>query len=236
MSALRELFDSLAPPIVAPGNVAHFSARPVPGCEAHRIGKDPGGNPCLLLYVGGGVGQAVPPPIVLSHLAVQHDVLCRISRPPQPPEESTFTLIRCLSGDAALVAKFLDVMEVVIRTVGRAPTADRVRHAVEELAELFRSLDRPPRKSVQGVWAELFLIARAEDPGRLAAAWHRIPGEAFDFSEGGDRVEVKAASGGTRQHYFALTQVHPPHGVRVLVASLFVEALSGGTPVKGLLV
>jgi hypothetical protein len=173
--------------------------------------------------------------MVLSHLAVQYDVHCRVFRPEQPPEESAFTLIRCLSADAALVARFLDVMEVVVRTAGRTPTTDHVRRAVEDLAELFRSLDRPPRKSAQGVWAELFLMARAEDAGRLAAAWHTISGEAFDFSEGSDRIEVKAASGGRREHYFSFAQVYPPRGVRVLVASLLVEALAGGTSVKRLL-
>lgn len=234
MPTLRELFDALAPPAHAPG-VAHFSAQPVPGHEAHRIGKDPDGAPCLLLHITDGANSAPPPPIILSHLAVQHDMHCRISRPQQPPEESTFTLIRCLSGDADLVAKFLDVMEVVVRTVGKASTLDRVRRAVEELAELFRSLDLPPRKSTRGVWAELFLMARARDVGRLAAAWHAAPSEAFDFSEGSDRIEVKAASGGTREHYFSLPQVHPPHGVRVIVASLFAEALAGGTRISGLL-
>jgi hypothetical protein len=231
---LLDLFDALIPPALTPG-VAHFSAQPVPGHDAHRIGKDPEGSPCLLLHVTGGTVGSVFPPIVLSHLAVQHDVHCRISRPEQPPEEATFTLIRCLSRDAALVAKFLDVMEVVVRTVGRASTAERVRRAVEELAELFRSLDRPPRKSARGVWAELFLMALSQDPGRLAAAWHAAPGEAFDFSEGSDRLEVKAAGGGAREHYFSLVQVHPAHGMRVLVASLLAEALAGGTPVKRLL-
>jgi len=232
---LRELFDSLSPPAGPPASAAHFSAHPVPGYEAHRIAKDGEGNPCLLLHVVGGTTYAVPPPIVLSHLAVQHDVLCRISRPPQAPEESSFTLLRCLGGNTALVALFLDVMELVVRTVGRAPSVDQVRHTVEELAELFQSLDRPTRKSVQGVWAELFLMAEAGGPGRLAAAWHRVPGEAFDFSEGPERIEVKAATGGARQHHFSLMQVHPPRGVRVFVASLFVEALAGGTPVKSLL-
>lgn len=235
MSALGELFESLALPQVALGGAAHFSAQPVPGYEIHRIGKDPHGAPCLLLRLADGAGSATPPPTVLSHLAVQYDVQCRIFRPEQPPEESAFTLIRCLSTDGPLVARFLDVMEVVVRTVGRTPTTDHVRHAVEDLAELFRSLDRLPRKSAQGVWAELFLMARAEDVGRLAAAWHAFSGEAFDFSEGSDRIEVKATSGGAREHYFSLAQVYPARGVRVLVASLLVEALSGGMSVKSLL-
>jgi hypothetical protein len=144
-------------------------------------------------------------------------------------------LIRCLSDDPALVTKFLDVMEIVIRALGPKPDPGQVRRVVEELAELFRSLDRPPQKSARGAWAELFLMVRAEDVGRLASAWHATPGEAFDFGEGRDRIEVKAASGGGRQHYFSFDQVHPPHGVRVLVASLLVEALGGGMPIKRLL-
>lgn len=231
---MRDLFEGLTVPAPAAG-LPHFSAQSVPGCEAHRIGKDPDGAPCLLVHVASETSGAPPPPIILSHLAVQYDVSCRISRPQEPAEESTFTLIRCLSGDTLLRAKFLDVMEVVVRTVGKAPSADGVRRAVEELVELFRSLDRPPRKSARGVWAELFLMARAKDVPRLAGAWHAAPIEAFDFSEGSSRIEVKAASGGTREHYFSLVQVHPPHGVHVLVASLFAEALVGGTRIKGLL-
>lgn len=234
MSTLRQLFEALALPPITPG-LAHFSAQPVPGHETHHIGKDSDGAPCLLLHVVGDAGGAAPPPIVMSHLAVQHDVHCRISRPPRSSEEATFTLIRCMSRDAALVTKFLDVMEVVVRALGAMPTADRVRRAVEELVELFRSLDRPPRKSALGVWGELFLMTQGHDPGRLAAAWHAAPGEAFDFGEGRDRIEVKAASGTTRAHYFSWVQVYPPHGVRVLVVSLLVESLAGGTSVKTLL-
>lgn len=234
VSTLRQLFEALVPPPITPG-LAHFSAQPVPGHEAHRIGKDADGAPCLLLHVMGSAVGAPPPPIVMSHLAVQHDVHCRISRSPQPSEEATFTLIRCLSREEGLVTKFLDVMEVVVGALGTTPTVDRVRRAVEELVELFRALERPPQKSVRGVWGELFLITRGHDPCRLATAWHAVPAEAFDFGEGSDRVEVKAASGTARQHYFSYLQVHPPHGVRVLIASLFVEAFAGGTTVKALL-
>ena len=234
MLKIRDLFDGLPVPVPA-GGPPHFSAHSVPGCEAHRIGKDPDGAPCLLLHVASATGGAPQPPIILNHVAVQHDVSCRISRPESPLEEAVFTLIRCLTGDPLLRAIFLDVMEVVVRAVGAAPSADRVRRAIEELVELFRSLDRPPRKSARGVWAELFLMTRARDVPRLAAAWHAAPGEAFDFSEGATRIEVKAASGGTREHYFSLTQVHPPHGVSVLIASLFAETLVGGMRITGLL-
>ena len=234
MPTLRELFDALTLPDRTLGP-PHFSAQPVPGHEAHRVAKDADGSPCLLLYVSPTRSAVSPPPTLLSHLAVQYDVRCRVSRPDQPSEESIFTLIRCLSSEPILMAKFLDVMEVVVRAIGGTPTADRVRRAIGDLVELFRSLERPPLKSVRGVWAELFVIANSHDPRRLAPAWHATPGEAFDFSEGGDRIEVKAVAGSSRAHYFSLDQIYPPREARVLIVSLFVEALAGGTAIKNLL-
>lgn len=235
MPTLKELFDSLIAPPVSQSGSAQFSAHPVPGYEAHRIGKGYEGGACLLLRVADARGVAVPAPMVLSHLAVQHDVQCRLSRGDAPVEEAAFTLVRCLARDEPLVTRFLDVIETVVRVVGKRPTVEQVQRAVDQLAELFRSLDRPARKSAQGLWAELFLISRAQDPVRMTTAWHTAPGEGFDFSAGADRIEVKSVSGGLRQHYFSLMQVHPPPTVRVLVASMFVEALSGGTSVRGLL-
>jgi hypothetical protein len=232
---VRELFETLSPPTHDPGGPPQFSAHPIPGFESHRIGKTLGGVPCLLLHVVGGDSSPTPPPILLSHVAVQHDVHCRISRQHQPIEEAAFTLVRCLSQDPALVAQFIDVIELVVRAAGATPTVSHVRQAVEQLAELFRALDRPARKSAQGVWGELFLIAAAQHPERLAAAWRISPAEVFDFSEGRDRIEVKAASGRVREHYFSLAQVHPSPGVRVLIASLFVDGLTGGVSLKSLL-
>jgi hypothetical protein len=233
-SELKRLFEGLEPPQVS--GAVQFSAQPIPGFGVHRIGKDAHGAPCLLVTVANGAGGTpTSAPIVLSHLSVQHDVRCQIMHPEGMTEDAVFTLVRCLNADDDLVGKFLDVMEVVVRTLGSSPTASLVRRVVDQLAELFRALDRVAQKSVQGVWGELFIMTRARDPMRLAAAWHAVPGEAFDFSEGAERIEVKTASSGLRQHYFSLEQVNPPPGARVLIASLFVERLAGGVSLRDLL-
>jgi hypothetical protein len=46
-------------------------------------------------------------------------------------------------------------------------------------------------------------MTQAEDVGRLAVAWRATPGKVFDFSESQDRIEVKAAGAGAREHYFS---------------------------------
>jgi hypothetical protein len=80
-----------------------------------------------------------------------------------------------------------------------------------------------PRKSVQGLWAELFLMARLRDPSALVAAWHSQLGDLYDFSAGSQRIEVKSAIGRIRRHHFTLEQVLPIPRTRVLIASVLVE-------------
>src|SRR4029078_3598315 len=95
--------------------------------------------------------------------------------------------------------------------------------AIATIVELFRSLQAPPRKSVQGLWSELFLIAEARHPTLLLRAWHATPGDRYDFNLGTARLEVKSVAGAVRHHHFSLAQLSPTGGTTALVASLFIE-------------
>jgi hypothetical protein len=92
---------------------------------------------------------------------------------------------------------------------------------------------QPPRKTVQGLWAELFLICQSRDPATLIRCWHGVPEDRFDFADGEQRIEVKAASGRVRIHTFALDQVRPPMGC--IAISILVERSGGGQTASDLL-
>lgn len=106
---------------------------------------------------------------------------------------------------------------------------------VEGLVELFQSLSLPQRKTVQGLWAELYLVKEAVDPASMVAGWHCSPTQRYDFASGIERIEVKSAAGRERKHHFALEQLTPPAGAIVLIASLCLERTSGGTSLRVLL-
>jgi hypothetical protein len=171
---------------------------------------------------------------MLEHLTVQHDVICRVLRPAHGAEDAVFTVIRCAGGDASLGAYFLEIGEAVVRLLGPSPSRDAVMRVVQSLVELFRAMAQPPRKLAQGLWGELFLIARARSPETLLAAWHTSPEDRYDFSAGSERIEVKTAAGGRREHHFTLEQLNPPRGTTLLVASMFVERAGGGTRLQDL--
>lgn len=235
MPSLSDLFRTIEPHEAVVDADTRFRGVPVPGYERHRLAMSAEGTPTLLLAVDAGVlGRAISP-TVLQHLIILHDATCRIVGPDGLTEEGRFTVIRCTSQDAALRAYFLCVAGLLLECVGVTPSAADISHAIDTLIELFRAMTLAPRKSVQGLWAELFVIAQARDPEMLIQAWHRLPADRYDFGVGSDRVEVKSTSGSARQHFFTLDQLHPPAGARVLIASLFVDAVGIGTSVQDLI-
>lgn len=224
---LLTLFESLAPPTET-AETLRFSAIPIPGYDTHRIGKTSQGAPSILLTVASPTDKLRPIPIVLEHLTIQYDANCRISHPDGSIEDTSFTVIQCAGGDQALYVYFLRVTSAIIAVLGTLPSQSVVNDAVQKLTELFRSVDAPPQKSIQGIWGELFLISRVKKPEVLLSAWHTIPQERYDFGQGSQRVEVKSTSGKTRQHHFSFEQLNPPPGIDLLVASIFIERSSAG--------
>lgn len=228
---LLQLFQSLVlPGAAASGN--QLSAVPIPGAASHRLAKDASSCPCLLIRQS--PSDASSAPIRLENLLVAFDVSCTVVYPEGEAERGTFTIVRCTASNPALFPHFLRVISPLIAVLGPTPTRAAVRRAVSGLVELFQALAAPAKKTVQGLWAELFVIRVASDPTAMAAAWHRDPLEHFDFSAGSQRIEVKSTSTRRREHHFSLAQLAPPKGTQVLVASLFVERSGGGASLQHL--
>ncbi len=234
MLDLVALFNSFQPPDATLDQAARFTARSIPGYERHRLAKDVHDIPSLLISVTDAPGRERPIPIKLEHLTVQYDVDCRISRSGGNVEEGRFTVVRCTGIDKALHTYFLRIIGAIVISLGTAPSRQDVAHAINNLIVLFRTMSEKPHKSVQGLWAELFLIVRAHDTAAMVASWHVTPGDRYDFSVGNQRIEVKSTSARVRQHYFSLEQLCPPIDTTLLIASLFVEYAGGGTSVMEL--
>jgi hypothetical protein len=208
-----------------------LSAVPIPGLR-HRIARGASGGPVLLVSVQPS-DSPPPPPLVLEHLTVQHDVLCRVVAPDGTEETGTFTVVRCTSPEFG--EHFLRVLQPIVEAVGQKPTRRDAAGAVRRLAELFQALQAPSRQSAQALFAELLVIATSRDPIALARAWHVEPEDRYDFSSGPERVEVKSTSGETRRHHFSLEQVRSEADVQVLVASVRVVRAAEGLTLGALL-
>lgn len=224
------LFDSLAAPENLP---PWFTAIHVPNRQRDLIGKNHKGEPVVLIVA---TGPPLPvAPIALAHLSVDHSIRCRIQEPDGTTIEELFSVARCTNGDRTMYEYFLRSTVPIIQTLPPAPTCQDISKAVSYLAELFSRLSQPSRKSVQGVWAELFLIASSTRPVTLIEAWHKTPHDLYDYARGVERIEVKSASGGVRAHHFSFDQLHPKKPYRVLVASMLVEQSNNGKSIYDLI-
>jgi hypothetical protein len=233
MYNLTELFQSLES-IARNDGKDCFSTTLIPGYEAHRLGKDARGRPLLLISIIDVPGQRQPAPISLKHLKVMYGLKCRVSCPDSAFEERRFTIILCTGEDSTLHAYFLRVASTILISLKNRPTQSEVAHAMDRLIELFRAMTTPSRKSVQGLWAELFPIAQSRQPTILVDAWHMLPEDRYDFAMDDQRIEVKSFSGSLRQHHFSLEQLQPPEGVKTLIASMLVEGSQAGESIVDL--
>jgi hypothetical protein len=213
-----------------------FSALPIPGFEPHRLGRDVSGEPALLVAASTtSAYRSRPPSIQLEHIAVQHEVSCRVTSPEGQTQESPFTVIQLQGSDFHLRSYFLRIGSSLLASLGPTPTPQDLHKAVHGLVELFRAITRPALRSVQGLWSELFVIAIATNAAMLARAWHVSPEDRYDFHGGKDRIEVKSSSGRARRHRFSLEQLMPPSGTRLMIASVLLEQSSGGVSLRELI-
>lgn len=230
---LEQLFAGLQAPPIAGDAANRYVAIPIGSSSTYRIGKDPAGAPALLIRLPSDQTTDASP-IRLRHLYVAHDVTCVIHRD-HGTESGKFSVLSCVEADRATEGYFLRVVEALLPGLGESPDARSVNQAVDSLVELFRGLSNPPIKAVQGLWAELLLLAESQDPGRLLDAWHTIPEDLYDFNEGNHRIEVKSAQGEVRRHHFSLAQLLPPAGTTLAIVSVLVNRVGGGTSVDDLI-
>ena len=118
--------------------------------------------------------------------------------------------------------------------LGNTPTHEEVRKEITRFIELFRLVTEPQTKTIQGLWAELFLITESKDPVALVRCWHCIPEDKFDFNNGEERIEVKSSSSSLRIHNFSLEQLYSPTDTVTIIASVFVKPASTGKSIADL--
>lgn len=200
----------------------------------YRVGRDSRGNPAILIETTSTAGTESLTDFVGKHLRVGHGVGCIISEGGMEVGRGQFSVMVCVDVDDLLRSRFFDAAETLLRSLGETPTAQELRRVIAGLIELFKLVSQPPKGTIQGLWAELWIIARAREPEILLRAWHVEPTDAYDFNNGPERIEVKSTSHRTRRHHFAHRQLHPPTGSQAAIASVFVESSGGGTTIAEL--
>jgi hypothetical protein len=204
--------------------------------RVHKLSSEP------FVAVGVVGGGEVPYLLVLPKNTVSRDLqganlrvlssttMTLIDEETEVSEQIAVTAIMFRSLSEASEA-FLDIL--VDEAIG-AEDPLAVGHLAEDFLDLFSPQEKLTRSELLGFWGELFVIWNSDDINFMADAWHSWERERYDFAFRNERLEVKTTEGAGRTHSFSSTQIPPPNGVNVLVASILTNEVQAGVSVTDL--
>lgn len=201
----------------------------------HKLGVTKEGFPMFFVRTNSSASSVQN--IIREILSVEYNVSCRLIQDDGTEQEDTFSIITLRSLDAPLQSYFVDIFTMMLRKLQQIPSNRELSVEVENIIAIFDALTNPPKKKVQGLWAELLVIEQSTRPETLINAWHSSPSAKYDFTMGKDKIEVKSTSFEERIHTFALDQLNPSPNSNLLIASTVVREsgpAAEGLSVKGL--
>lgn len=228
---LIEQFDNLELPNSNDSRI--LSASQIVDFPHFRIAVNYEGNPVILLSVVNPMRNLSLKNFRLKHLELTHNIECKVTENGKTINKP-FTIITFTSQDRSLQEYFLRICESLIYSLKIKPTQEQVADSLKKLIEVFRALNDTPTNTVQGLWAELFLIDIAINPVVMLNYWHNIPQERFDFNSGEEKIEIKSSGNFERIHTFSAEQLNPPSNTTVLIGSIFIRPSSTGKSIQDL--
>ncbi len=224
MEILSEIFNDLrkSKPISN-----GFVVNPLPDIESHKLGISPEGFP--IFFIKTDESKTLRQfDYKLEFISVQFRRKCRLFLRNQEIDTNFYTLISLRAESIELQEYFVKIVFAVVKKLPNSATVKELKVEIDQLIKLFSRFSEPPKKTIQGLWAELLVIEQSVDPSYLIVSWHVSPDDKFDFNDGIDKLEVKSTSKSKRIHTFSFEQLHPNVNSNLVIASVHVVKTGAG--------
>lgn len=142
--------------------------------------------------------------------------------------EGIYTIITLKTGDIDIQKYFVDIVGIILEQLPANYSDTTLAQEIQKLVNLFSQLSQPPRKTIQGLWAELLLIEQSKDLGYLIRSWHVDVHDKYDFNDGKDKIEVKSTIRPQKIHRFSIEQLNPNHNSNLIIASINTSFVGQG--------
>jgi hypothetical protein len=228
--SIAEQFETLSKPKNEDFGLIH--AVQIKNYMFAKIGINSIGEPIILL------DNSKQPSFIrnfrLKFIELKTNVSCTI-KDADLKRHTSLSLIVFRSTDKSLSKYFFSIAETFVESLHNCNSKEQLLNAYENLIEIFRSLNESPVSTVQGLWAELFIICESTRPNLIAAFWHGSPTNKFDFEVDNDKLEIKSSRSMTRVHTFSADQLNADSSFNILIGSLFVIEKQNGKSVDDLI-
>ena len=196
-----------------------FIVKPIPELNDHRLGITRDGQPIFFINCRQDSVISKLTGYRLLRIDVQFNKNCLLLTEGQPPISGLFTTIELKGGSSEVLNYFLNVVYLLLKSLPVGFLTSDLSNDLQGVISLFNGLSLPPKKSIQGLWAELVVIEVSKRPEFLISAWHRNNYDKFDFNDGVNKIEVKSTSRPRRIHRFSAEQLLPNKSSKLLIAS-----------------
>lgn len=211
-----------------------FMVIPIDGLS-HRLGRSLEGYPKFFVHTNSST--AIVQNVIREVLSVEYNVPCELIDNNGSKQKDNYSIITLRTQETALKIYFIEIFSMMLKKIPKIPSIRELSIEVENLITIFSALSNPPKKKIQGLWAELLVIEQGSQPETLINSWHSSPTDKYDFTMGRDKIEVKSTSSENRIHTFSLDQLNPSSNSNLLIASTIVREsahAADGLSVKGL--
>jgi hypothetical protein len=130
----------------------------------------------------------------------------------------------------AIAAVFLGLIEI---SRDKSVSLSRVIACFETLFETGKASQTSPETLI-GLVGELLVISKASNKDFVLSCWGSGERDRFDFSNTGERLEVKSTIAAERVHRFNSKQVPGPVGCQVVIASVLICEVDVGQTLTNL--
>ena len=171
----------------------------------------------------------------LNHIDVSHNQNYQI-------EESNINInimcthIKCKSDSVNISNIFFEQIHSLTSIIKEEDSDKLVGKKLDNLIEIFKSLNKKSITTIRGLWAELFIINVSSNVTQLMEAWHQDETDRYDFSSDLVNLEIKSRSKlKPVEAHFSNNQAYPPKGSKkTMICSVYVNSNSSGLSVLNL--
>ena len=143
-------------------------------------------------------------------------------------------VLECYASERRLASYFFRIVAETLVPEAAVGIESRFEAAVDTVISLFKALQQPGSRTIQGLWAALAMIAYSTNPQVALSSWHSNPRALHDFASGVSRLEVKSTLRDLREHTFLLDQLILGGEGAIVIASLILREIDGGCSIFNL--
>ena len=205
----------------------------IPNRMNHKIGVSKDGFPLFFIATKDTSNNAMDINLKLIQVAFQKN--CELISKEGDKSDGVYTIVSLKSDSEDIVKYFVNTLHYLINQLDLTPSFAQIKAELNNLVNLFRSLSKPAKKTIQGLWAELLFINQSNDIEYVIKGWHQGKNDRYDFNDGIDKVEIKSTSKNDRVHRFSLSQLQEIKNTVVIIGSTFTVETGQGMSANDLI-